>query len=60
MECAEKKISDAVRCQGSESPGARVERLSMAGAGISRRLKVQPYGDAFACCRTCGSTRSTT
>ena len=43
-------------CQHCKSHGARVERLSMSGTGVSRLFDIQPYRYAFVSCNNCGYT----
>lgn len=43
-------------CQRCEHKGAKVERLSMSGTGLSRLFEVQPYRYAFVSCTNCGYT----
>lgn len=43
-------------CPKCEERGAHVERLAMAGTGVSRFFEVQRYRYAFASCKNCGYT----
>lgn len=43
-------------CSHCGREGAHVERLSMAGSGLSRLLEIQPYRYAFVSCLNCGFT----
>jgi len=43
-------------CARCGQTGARVERLSMSGTGLSRLFEVQPYSYAFVSCTDCGYT----
>ena len=56
MPTVEEQLSAAFHCSKCEQQGARVERLSMSGTGISRLLEIQPYRYAFASCHHCGYT----
>jgi predicted nucleic-acid-binding Zn-ribbon protein len=53
---AEKVLADQFICSHCKSIGAHVEKLSMAGTGISRFLEIQPYRYAFVSCHNCGFT----
>ena len=52
----ESVLADQFVCSHCKSSGAHVERLSMAGTGISRFLEIQPYRYAFVSCLNCGFT----
>ncbi len=43
-------------CARCAHKGAKVERLSMSGTGLSRLFEVQPYRYAFVSCTNCGYT----
>jgi predicted nucleic-acid-binding Zn-ribbon protein len=43
-------------CARCEARGAKVERLSMSGTGLSRLFEIQPYRYAFVSCTNCGYT----
>jgi predicted nucleic-acid-binding Zn-ribbon protein len=43
-------------CAHCDQSGAHVERLAMAGTGISRFLEIQRYRYAFVSCLNCGYT----
>jgi uncharacterized protein len=43
-------------CSHCGRQGAHVERLNMAGSGLSRLLEIQPYRYAFVSCLNCGFT----
>ena len=43
-------------CSHCGQHGGHVERLNMAGSGISRLLEIQPYRYAFVSCLNCGFT----
>ncbi len=49
-------LAQAFACPRCEHKGAKVERLSMSGTGISRLFEVQPYRYAFVSCTNCGYT----
>ena len=55
-EKVEQILADQFVCSHCKSVGAHVERLSMAGTGISRFLEIQPYRYAFVSCLNCGFT----
>jgi predicted nucleic-acid-binding Zn-ribbon protein len=54
------RIEDLLRqkftCPRCENNGAHVERLAMAGTGLSRLFEIQKYRYAFASCANCGYT----
>ena len=52
----EKLLADEFVCSHCKSSGAHVEKLAMAGTGISRFLEIQPYIYAFVSCNHCGFT----
>ena len=56
MAKVEDQLSQAFVCQKCGQHGARVERLSISGTGISRLLEVQPYLYCFVTCKQCGFT----
>jgi predicted nucleic-acid-binding Zn-ribbon protein len=43
-------------CPRCQHKGAKVERLSMSGTGLSRLFEIQPYRYAFVSCTNCGYT----
>lgn len=43
-------------CARCEQKGAKVERLSMSGTGLSRLFEIQHYRYAFVSCTNCGYT----
>ena len=49
-------ISQEFKCPKCGQQGAHVERLAMAGTGLSRFMDIQAYRYAFASCLTCGFT----
>lgn len=49
-------LASKFRCVRCEQTGAKVQRLSMSGTGISRLLEIQPYRYAFVSCNNCGYT----
>jgi len=53
---AEDLLAQEFICARCKQQGAKVERLSMSGTGISRLLEIQPYRYAFASCANCGYT----
>jgi predicted nucleic-acid-binding Zn-ribbon protein len=56
MASTEEQLSEAFQCAKCGQEGAHVEKLAMAGTGISRLFEVQPYRYAFASCHNCGYT----
>jgi predicted nucleic-acid-binding Zn-ribbon protein len=52
------RIEDLLRqkftCPRCDNHGAHVERVAMAGTGLSRLLEIQKYRYAFASCTNCG------
>lgn len=56
MPTTDEMLSQAFTCTKCGSHGAKVERLSMAGTGLSRLLEVQTHRYAFASCNRCGYT----
>jgi predicted nucleic-acid-binding Zn-ribbon protein len=50
------QLGEAFQCVKCDQEGAKVEKLSMSGTGISRLLEIQPYRYAFASCNNCGYT----
>lgn len=49
-------LSQEFACPRCEHKGAKIERLSMSGTGLSRLFEVQPYRYAFVSCTNCGYT----
>ncbi len=49
-------LSEEFVCPRCEGRGAKVERVAMAGTGISRLLEIQHRTYAFASCLDCGYT----
>ena len=49
-------LAQQFTCPRCENKGAKVERLSMSGTGISRLFEVQPYRYVFVSCTNCGYT----
>lgn len=49
-------LAEEFVCARCEHKGARVERLSMSGTGLSRLLEIQAYRYAFVSCTHCGYT----
>ena len=49
-------ISQEFKCPKCGNQGAHVERLAMAGTGLSRFMEIQAYRYAFVSCLTCGFT----
>lgn len=49
-------LSQEFVCSHCGQHGAHVERLNMAGSGLSRLLEIQPYRYAFVSCLNCGFT----
>lgn len=43
-------------CPRCDSPGGRVEKLAMAGTGLSRLFEIQHHRYAFVSCHNCGYT----
>lgn len=56
MSKIEDHLAQEFVCQHCKHQGARVERLSMSGTGISRFMDIQPYRYAFVSCNNCGYT----
>jgi hypothetical protein len=56
MSTIDQLISQAFKCPKCQNQGAHVERLAMAGTGISRLLEIQAYRYAFVSCLNCGFT----
>jgi predicted nucleic-acid-binding Zn-ribbon protein len=52
------QLGEAFHCVKCDREGAKVEKLSMSGTGISRLLEIQPYRYAFASCNNCGYTET--
>lgn len=50
------QLGQAFHCPKCDQKGAKVEKLSISGTGISRLLEIQPYRYAFASCNNCGYT----
>lgn len=49
-------LSEQFSCPRCGQNGAHVERLSMAGTGVSRLFEIQKYRYAFVSCHNCGYT----
>lgn len=49
-------LAQEFTCSHCGQQGAHVERLNMAGSGLSRLLEIQPYRYAFVSCLNCGFT----
>ena len=49
-------LAEKFTCRHCGHHGAHVERLAMAGTGISRFLEIQKYRYAFVSCNNCGYT----
>lgn len=49
-------LSQQFKCPKCKAEGAHVERLAMAGTGISRFMEIQTYTYAFVSCFNCGYT----
>jgi predicted nucleic-acid-binding Zn-ribbon protein len=56
MSRVEGLLAQEFSCPRCEHKGARSERLSMSGTGLSRLFEVQPYRYAFVSCNNCGYT----
>lgn len=56
MTDVDKRLAQQFVCDRCGERGARVERLSMSGTGVSRLFEVQPYLYAFVSCHNCGYT----
>ncbi len=50
------RLSEGFSCVRCRNRGAKVERLSLSGAGISRWLDIQAHRFAFVSCTQCGYT----
>jgi predicted nucleic-acid-binding Zn-ribbon protein len=50
------QLGQAFQCPKCDQKGAKVEKLSISGTGISRLLEIQPYRYAFASCNNCSYT----
>lgn len=53
---SESLLASSFRCSRCDHRGAKVEKLAMAGTGISRFLEIQHHRYAFASCHNCGYT----
>jgi predicted nucleic-acid-binding Zn-ribbon protein len=51
-------LSQQFKCPKCNSVGAHVERVAMAGTGISRFMEIQPFTYALVSCLNCGFTES--
>lgn len=49
-------LASNFHCPRCSHHGAKVERLAMTGAGLSRLLEIQHHRYAFASCLNCGYT----
>lgn len=49
-------LAEKFVCPKCESRGGHVERLAMAGTGLSRLFEVQPHRYLFVSCQNCGFT----
>jgi predicted nucleic-acid-binding Zn-ribbon protein len=49
-------LSQQFKCPKCKNVGANVDRLAMAGTGISRFMEIQAYTYAFVSCFNCGYT----
>lgn len=56
MAKAEDLLAQQFVCARCDHRGAKVERLSMSGTGLSRLFEIQPYRYAFVSCTNCGYT----
>jgi predicted nucleic-acid-binding Zn-ribbon protein len=51
-------LAEAFSCARCGHHGAHVERLAMAGTGLSRLLEIQKHRYAFVSCTRCGYTET--
>lgn len=56
MAAIDQIMSQEFKCPKCGGQGAHVERLAMAGTGLSRFMDIQAYRYAFASCLNCGFT----
>jgi predicted nucleic-acid-binding Zn-ribbon protein len=49
-------LAQQFTCPRCQQVGAHVERLAMAGTGLSRMLEIQAHRYAFVSCTNCGYT----
>jgi len=56
MTKADELLAREFVCARCGHQGAKVERLSMSGTGLSRLFEIQPYRYAFVSCNNCGYT----
>ena len=56
MSRADDLLAQEFVCARCDHRGARVERLSMSGTGLSRLLEIQAHRYAFVSCTNCGYT----
>ena len=56
MSRADDLLAQEFVCARCDHKGARVERLSMSGTGLSRLLEIQAHRYAFVSCTNCGYT----
>jgi len=52
----EEQLANAFQCPKCQHSGARVEKLAMAGTGLSRFMEIQAHRYAFVSCTNCGYT----
>ena len=52
------QLASVFRCSKCKETGGHVERLSMAGTGLTRLLDIQPYKYLFVSCNNCGYTET--
>ena len=51
-------LAQQFKCPKCKNVGAHVERVAMAGTGISRFMEIQAFTYAFVSCLNCGFTES--
>ena len=56
MARVEDQLAEAFVCEKCDHQGAHVEKLAMAGTGLSRLLEIQRHRYAFVSCTNCGYT----
>jgi predicted nucleic-acid-binding Zn-ribbon protein len=56
MAKADQLLAQKFVCPKCEERGAQVERLAMAGTGLSRLFEIQHHRFAFVSCHNCGYT----
>jgi predicted nucleic-acid-binding Zn-ribbon protein len=56
MAKADQLLAQKFVCPKCEERGAHVERLAMAGTGLSRLFEIQHHRFAFVSCHNCGYT----